>query len=199
MVGPGSVGATVGVRGALPTAEQQSTLADRIRHGEPSAEEEFVCLFRDRIAFLVRMRTHDAGVAPDLTQDILLEVVLALRDGHLRERERLAAFVYGTARNLINNYLRCRSRLAKEEPIDDGHLQSGGQDPMEDVERSALVRRALVALDSTDRHILLLTLVDGLKPGEIAGRLGLTSEVVRARKCRALKKITERVKKLSRR
>ena len=63
----------------------------------------------------------------------------------------------------------------------------------------ALVRRALGILDPTDRRILLMTLVEGLKPGEIGVRLGLTSEVVRARKSRALKKTIDRVKKLSRR
>ena len=61
------------------------------------------------------------------------------------------------------------------------------------------MRRALATLDATDRKILLLTLVEGLKPGEIGARLGLTSEIVRARKSRALKKTIERVKRLSRR
>ena len=60
------------------------------------------------------------------------------------------------------------------------------------------MRRALAVLDSTDRKILLLTLIEGLKPGEIGARLGLTSEVVRTRKSRALKKAAERVKHLSR-
>ena len=198
MVGPGSVGATVGVRGSLPTAEQQSTLADRIRNGEPSAEEELVHLFRDRIGLLVRMRTHDADVARDLTQDILLAVVLALRDGHLRERERLAAFVYGTARNLVNNYLRARNRAPTEDPIDERCCLTAVRDPIEDIDRSALVRRALASLDTTDRQILLLTLVEGLKPGEIACRLRLSPEVVRAHKSRALKKLVDRVEKLSR-
>ena len=33
------------------------------------------------------------------------------------------------------------------------------------------------SLNSTDRKILLLTLVEGLKPGEIGARLALTSEI----------------------
>jgi RNA polymerase sigma-70 factor (ECF subfamily) len=178
--------------------EQQSTLAERIRSREPSAEEELVHLFSDRIAFLVLARTRDREAARDLTQDVMLAVVLALRDGHLREAERLAAFVYGTARNVINNYLRTRSRLPREDPIDAGFHVANIPDPLENTERSAVVRRALSGLDSTDRKILLLTLVEGLKPGEIAVQLGLTAEVVRTRKSRALKKTIERVKKLSR-
>jgi RNA polymerase sigma-70 factor (ECF subfamily) len=53
------------------------------------------------------------------------------------------------------------------------------------------VREELKQLDPTDRRILLLTLVEGLKPAEIADRLGLSAEVVRARKSRAVKKIVE--------
>jgi RNA polymerase sigma factor (sigma-70 family) len=192
-------GRTTACIGELPSPEQQSTLAERIRTGEASAEEELVHLFRDRIAVLVRARTGDHGVSQDLTQEVMLAVVVALRNGQLREPDRLAAFVYGTARNLINNYLRTRSRLPKEDPIDDGHDRAAVADPVENTERIALVRRALGALDAIDRTILLLTLVNGLKPAEIAARIGLTSEVVRARKCRALKKTIERVKKLSRR
>ena len=137
-----------------------------------------------------------------MTGDVIrgLAVVSALRDGHLREAERLAAFVYGTARNLLNNYLRTRFRLPKEDPIDDAlGLASPVHAAAESSERAALVQRALGALEATDRTILRLTLVEGLKPAEIAVRLGLTSEVVRARKSRALKKTTERVNKLSRR
>jgi RNA polymerase sigma-70 factor, ECF subfamily len=179
--------------------QQQSALAERIRSREPAAEEELVRLFSDRVMFLVLARTRDPEAARDVTQDVMLAVVRALREGHLREEERLAAFVYGTARNLINNYLRTRSRLPREDPIDAGLHLASMPDSVENSERVALVRRALGALDSTDRKILLLTLVEGLKPGEIAVRLGLTSEVVRTRKSRALKKTTERVKRLSRR
>lgn len=192
-------GATARTHGDLPTPHQQRSLAERIRTGESSAEDELVHLFQDRIAFLVRMRTHDSGAAQDLTQEVMLAVVLALRDGHLRDPDRLAAFVYGTARNVINNYLRTRTRLPREDLIDDQHHLVSTSDPLEETERSAVVRRALSSLESIDRKILLLTLVNGLKPGEIAARVGLTSEVVRARKSRALKKMIERVKKLSRR
>ena len=48
--------------------------------------------------------------------------------------------------------------------------------------------------ENPDRRVLLLTLVDGLRSGEIAERLGLRADVVRARKARAIKRLTERVK-----
>ena len=177
------------------TNQEQGDLAERIRRREPSAENEFVRLFFDRIACLVLARTRDPEVAREVAQDVMLAVVRALRQGNLRADDRLAAFVYGTARNLINNHLRARSRQPIAEPLDSA-LQVAST-AVEPDERVVLVRRALRTLDPPDRTILLLTLVDGLKPGEIAVRLGLTAEVVRARKSRALKKIIERVKTLS--
>jgi RNA polymerase sigma factor (sigma-70 family) len=65
---------------------------------------------------------------------------------------------------------------------------------VEHAERRQQVRDALKRLARDDRRILLFTLVDGLKPGEIAPRLGLTDEVVRARKSRALKRVIEFVR-----
>ena len=194
-----SGGTAAGASSTLPTAQQQSRLAERIRGHEPSAEEELVRLFGDRVRFLVLARTRDAEVARDLAQDVMLAVVRALRSDHLRDPERLAGFVYGTARNVINNYLRIRSRSPREDPIDAAEHVANATEAVDNGERIALVRRILATLDATDRRILLLTLVEGLKPGEIGARLGLSSEIVRARKSRALKKTIDRVKKLSRR
>jgi RNA polymerase sigma-70 factor (ECF subfamily) len=182
----------------LLTPREQSTLAERIRSREPAAEEELVHLFADRIRFLVFARTGDREIAPDLTQDVMVAVVRALREGHLRDSDRLAAFVYGTARNIINNYRRTRSRLPAEDQLDADLPAASTPDPVEDSERATVVRRALAALDSTDRKILWLTLVEGLKSGEIAVRLGLASDVVRTRKSRATKKMFDSVKRLSR-
>ena len=190
-----SAGATVIER---LSPEQQITLVERVRQRDGPAEEALVQLFSDRIAFLIRTRTRDPEAARDLTQEVLLAAVLALRNGQLREPDRLAAFVYGIARNIINNYLRTRSRLPCEAGVDPEIQPANSSDTFEDTERAALVRSALRVLDRTDRRILLLTLVEGLKPGEIADRLGLTSEVVRTRKSRALKKAIERIKELSR-
>ena len=191
-------GGAGGASPALLTPQQQSRLAERIRRHEPSAEDELVSLFCDRVRFLVLTRTRDPEVARDLAQDVMLAVVRALRSQQLRDPERLAGFVYGTARNVINNYLRTRSRSPKEDPIDAAQHLATAVEPVDNSERIALVRRTLATLDATDRRILLLTLVEGLKPGEIGVRLGLSSEIVRARKSRALKKMIDRVKRLSR-
>ena len=69
---------------ALLTPEQQSTLAEPLRRREAPAEEEFVHLFSNRIALFARTRTGDSEDSRDLTQEVMLAVVHALRNGHLR-------------------------------------------------------------------------------------------------------------------
>jgi RNA polymerase sigma-70 factor (ECF subfamily) len=175
-------------------------MAERIRDGDRSAEDELAREFSDRVRLFVHVRTRDREVARDLGQEIMTHALTALRRGQLRETERLAAFVYGIAKNVVNNYFRRGRDEQRAEPLSP-ELVAANDDPateFENRQRQALVRRALARLNRADRTILLLTLVDGLKPGEIADRLGLTAEVVRVRKSRAVKKVAEEVNDMKR-
>ncbi len=144
------------------------------------------------------VRTRDREAARDLAQDVLLAVLRALRNGNLRVPEKLAAFIHGTARNLINNHIRTRIQQPDVGAVSGDLPVLCAPDPLESAERLSLARQSFERLNATDRKILLMSLVDGLKPGEIAQQLGLASEVVRQRKSRALRKVVERLKKMSR-
>jgi RNA polymerase sigma-70 factor, ECF subfamily len=183
---------------ALPDVRELASLVQRVGGGDQSAEGIVVDLFHEAVRLVALGRTGKPEVARELAQDVLMATIVALRRGGLREYEKLTAFVYGIARNHINNYFRANARQPDEEVLSPQYPGEAAADPVESAERAALVRRALAALSSSDRKILLLTLVDGLKPGEIARRLGLSHEVVRARKSRAIKKIVEYLSKLSR-
>ena len=183
----------------MPEPADQSGLVARLAQGDPAAEGELVEHFTPRIRAMMMARTRDADLARDLTQDTLIALLQALRQGQLREQDRLAAFAHGVARNVCNNFFRTRQR----EPIstelaEDLAVAAPGDDP-EEREKLVLLQQGLAELSEGDRQILQMTLADGLKPGEIAERLGLTSEVVRARKSRAQKRIVAALeKKLSR-
>jgi RNA polymerase sigma-70 factor, ECF subfamily len=175
-----------------------SALAERVRKGDPSAEDELVRIFRARVLVMMCARTREPDAARDLCQDVLIAVLCALRQGQLRDTERIAAFVHGIARNTANNYLRTRRRQSVLDELPEPVAAAVWDDPVESAERRQLVGRALSSVTQEDRRILMLTLAEGLKPGEIAERLGLNDEVVRTRKSRALRKVIERVRDLSR-
>jgi len=179
--------------------EELAALTERIRQRDASAETDLVRLFQKPVFLMLVARTRDPEAARDLTQEVLMAVLTALRNGRLHAAEKLPAFVHGTARNLANNHLRTRGQKPPEVPLDpDFPLAAPAGVKVEEEERSSLVRRAVEQLEPVDRKILLMTLVDGLKPAAIARQLELTPEAVRTRKSRAVKKVIEAVGKLSR-
>jgi RNA polymerase sigma factor (sigma-70 family) len=132
----------------------------------------------------------DPPLAEELVQEVLWAVISALREGRVQQPAHLAAFVWGTARNLLNDRIRMRSRN-KTTSITDGVDFPSPTHQHEEFERNHTAHQAIALLEPHERAVLLLSLVDGLGPDEIAHRLGILPEAVRQRKSRALKKLGE--------
>ena len=81
-------------------------VAARIREGDAAAETELVEQFSDRVRVFIAMRTGDRELARDLSQEVMIHVLTALRRGQLRDAERVGAFVFGITRNVVNNHFR---------------------------------------------------------------------------------------------
>jgi len=172
--------------------EPELSLATRIRAGDGSAENELVNTYRRGVFLIASARTRDREAARDLTQEVFIAVLKALRDGQLREPNKLAAFIQGTARNLINNYIRTRARRSE---CDLDSVEVPSPDPvveLESAERQRLVGQELATFSAADQQILLLSLVDGHSLAEVAQRLKLSHDAVRARKSRMIKKIMKK-------
>jgi RNA polymerase sigma factor (sigma-70 family) len=176
--------------GALPPprAPVPSAIVRRAIDGDSFAEEELVHHFARGLLSHLTRRVGDREDARELTDDVLMAMVRALREGRLRDPERLAGFVYGTARNLVNSYRRMRCGRPRSEPLDPELAAPDRDEPLEHLERIARLRESLDGLGPLERQILLMT-IEGLKPGKIAVRLGLSGDVVRARKSRAMRKL----------
>jgi len=172
-------------------------LAERIRSGEGAADEELANRFHAKAFLMALARTRDREAARDLAQETMLIVLRALREGRLLDPGRLAGYVCGTARNLVREHL--RSKQPRTGPVGPEPLPV--PDPEQEAvqaERQFLVRRVLRSLHGLDRHVLLLTLVDGLAPAEIAERLEIRPDAVRQRKARALQRARALLEEMSR-
>ncbi|HEY7402871.1 MAG TPA: sigma-70 family RNA polymerase sigma factor [Candidatus Angelobacter sp.] len=176
-----------------------ASLVERIRAGESAAEAELYTAYSRGVFLIATVRTRDSEAARDLTQDVFLAVLAAVRAGQLREAEKLPAFIQGTARNLINNFLRSRTHRA-ECDLPDAELLGGDLvDDLELAERRRLVHRELESCAPQDRKLLVWSLLEGHSLADIARRLNLSHEAVRARKSRLVKKIGEKLAGLSHR
>lgn len=170
-------------------------LVERVAQGDRAAEAQLAEYLTPRLRVMMRAKIRDAELSRDLAQDAVIEVLKALRRGQLREPARLIAFVHGVARNVANNYARTRRDDTGHEPLSD--LLAQPLDEADAHERRDLVTRGLAQISQSDREILDMVLVEGLKPGEIAERMGLAPEVVRTRKSRALKRILTALDRLT--
>ena len=176
------------------TATEQAALVERIAGGDRAAEGRVAELFAPAVQAMARARARGAVDAQDVCQDVLLAVITALRQGRLRDSERLGPFVAGVARNVINSYLRQRQSRSTEPLSEAASPVADLRDEMARRERDQTLRTALSEVSASDRQILLLTLVEGLKPGEVATKLSLDAQVVRARKSRALRRVIDRLR-----
>ena len=189
---------------AFPAPPDETTggwaaLARRIALGDAAAEAELAEQFHGRAYALALARLKRKDLAQDLAQDTIMTVLQALRTGQLREFDKLPAFVLGTARNLINNDRRKRGRDSA--PMDDAVDPPADGDPLQTViagEERHLIRAALGRVSAVDRRILVLTLVEGMHPREIAPIVGLPVAMVRTHKSRAIRMIASEVDQLTR-
>jgi RNA polymerase sigma factor (sigma-70 family) len=181
-------------------------LVRAIQAGDAPSEEEFARVFYPHVMALAVSRTRDREAALELTQEILMSVLQALRKGLLREPEKLPAFVVGTARNLINHRFQEMARHPAPvsfDPAVDPSPVAGRpclpqESGIEEEERRSLARQAMAKLKPLDRHILFLILAEGLKPQEVALKVGLKPENVRNRKSRAIKMVQRKMARLIR-
>jgi len=180
-------------------AARWAGLASRVGQGDRAAEAEVAGLFHQRVRLFASVRLHGSDAAVDIAQETILAVIEALRAGRLRAPYNLPGFVLGTARNLVNNHHRKQARAPEvlEDPPDRPD-ETGAQWAGLDRERRGLVRKALGRLNALDRRILLLTLVEGMHPREIAPIVGLKAGVVRTRKARAVKEVAGEIERATR-
>jgi RNA polymerase sigma factor (sigma-70 family) len=171
---------------------EDERLVRALAEGNPEAEREFALRFLPRVRAMLRARLRNSDLATDLVQNVMIESICALRRGQLREPSKLTAFVLAIARNVLYSHFSDvkRSPESLEFPDDLPDLRSVS-DEFEVEQRRVLAMNAIAGLDPADKMILHLTLVDGLKPGVIAQKLGLSPEVVRQRKVRATRRVAE--------
>jgi len=184
--------------------ERWKDLALRLQAGDAASEGELARLFYPHLMAMAASRLSDRETAREIAQDAILAVLSALREGRLREPEKLPAFVVGTGRNLINSCLRRRAQ--RPEPLTLGFDETTIPSPnpgaseslFEKDERRDVVLSALQELKPVDRGILYLTLAEGLNPREIALDMGLKPETIRLRKSRALRRVRRKLEKMKR-
>jgi RNA polymerase sigma-70 factor (ECF subfamily) len=150
----------------------------RIRAGDPGAENELVRRYHRGVAAILRRSGAEVAAAEDLSQEAFALALRKIREGEVRQPERLAGFLSSLARNLaIEHFRRAAARRLSGSPDED--VPSPAASPLEELlsaERATLVRTVLAELPSErDRQILLRFYLAEEDKDKICKDFGLSS------------------------
>jgi RNA polymerase sigma-70 factor, ECF subfamily len=169
-------------------------LARRIAAGDRHAEAVFCRRFAPRIRLLGLKRLRSEAAAADLVQDVLVLALQKLRAGAVREPDRIASFMLGTARTMAIDMTRNsgrRERLLHEFPID---LVPFEESPVEEPNEGRL-QHCLQALPERERSVLVMTFYDDCPADALGTQLGLSSGNVRVIRHRGLQHLRDCLEK----
>ena len=172
----------------------------RITLGNQDAEEELFRRYKDGIAIIIGRIVHNEFATEDLSQETFKISLEKIRDGDVREPERLSGFICGVARNLAIDYVRKMRRLTnQEELIDAEQIRDPQPDQFEQLwrkERAEIVRQVIneIRVDR-DREVLSRYYIAEEDKDQICANLGLTSPQFNSVIFRALKRYKELFKK----
>jgi RNA polymerase sigma factor (sigma-70 family) len=131
-------------------------------------------------ALLLRL-TRNLDATNDLTQEVIIAVILAVRAGRLREPAALAAYVHQVARNQVASQvskpkLTLMDELPDLVPVWNERVQT----PLEAIEADELRMLALAVLaelpTDRDRAVISGYYIDGLSKPELMAKLGLPAD-----------------------
>jgi RNA polymerase sigma-70 factor (ECF subfamily) len=172
--------------------EEDAALVRRIAAAAPkrdaAAEAEVYRRFAPRLRLFGLRHLRNEAAAADLVQDVLIITLEKLRSGVVRDAERLAGFVLGTARQCIVDSRRNtarRERILDTFPIDLPALVDEGSEPL-DTDR---LGECLQGLPERERTVLLMTFYADDSAQTVGTALGISAANVRVVRHRGIERL----------
>lgn len=147
----------------------------------------------------LRAKLGNETEASDVAQDAYVRLCRQRNLEKLRGRER--SYLFTIASNLLKDRHRRRRTAAEPIAFDEAIRfeaidEETPQSLLEDKQRVAGVKRALLGMDPKLRQAFLMRRVRSISYGEIASRLGVSERTVERRMQRALKHLKEELCRL---
>ncbi|PKM80317.1 MAG: RNA polymerase subunit sigma-24, partial [Firmicutes bacterium HGW-Firmicutes-13] len=129
--------------------------------------------------------------AEELTQDTFKRVLPKIQTNKVEE-DKLKAYVFQAARNLLKDLWRRRSRNPKMVNLEEVQNSSPFNGNMEDeYEEKMVITQAMTCLSHDYQNVLTLRIVEGYSVKEAAELMGRTTGAVRSLQHRAVQSLKE--------
>jgi len=179
---------------AADAAGEEAALAARIAAaaGSPdaAAEAAFYRLMAPRVRRYGLRHLRDAHAAGDLMQLVMLRTMEQLREGRVREPQRIVSFVFGMCRMVLMAQRRGESR--RGELLERfGHVLVAEPPPPEPRLDHRRVADCLERLAERERSVIVLSFYDERGADDVASMLGTTPGNVRVIRHRGLARLRD--------
>src|SRR6516164_2048959 len=155
----------------------------RLRSGDPSAEQHFVEYFSALIELKLRHRLRSPSAIEDIRQETFARTWAALRsEGGIHQPERLGPFVNSVCNNVLLEHYRQSSKEAS--PCDDVVMNVADPamsvaDSISNREMREKVRDILKSLSEKDRFLLERVFLNESDKDEVCHHVGVSREYLR--------------------
>jgi RNA polymerase sigma-70 factor (ECF subfamily) len=159
------------------------------RH-DREAEAELFRRMAPRVRLYGLRHLRDSHAADDLTQQVLITTIEALRANRLREPEKLASFVLGTCRMMVLDLRRGARRREQLLERFGADLLAPVQPPMPCLDHKQLAS-CIQSLKERERAVVVMTFYDEQTGADVASFLGVSEANVRVIRHRAIHQLRE--------
>ena len=180
---------------SLNVQDEMSLLA-RARALEDEALAEIHDRYYDAIFRYIVFRVSNQQVAEDLTSEVFVRLLSALRD-HTAPQNTLRGWLYGVAFRVVNDFHRKQYRR-EEVQLNEG-IASNSNNPLETVaERLSWrqLRAAMSELTDAQREVIALRFGQEMPIRDVAQLLGKTEGAVKQLQARAIASLARTLKEI---
>lgn len=176
------------------------TLLERCRQGDELAWEAFVRQYQARVYAVACHYMRHSEEARDVAQEIFVRIYERLDSFH--GDQAFLPWLLRLSRNVCIDHLRRqKARPRATDPVDDDAVPIVSHRPTPEEatvagSARALLYRAMERMNDSDREILMLKEIQGLRVDQIAALLGVPEGTVKSRCNRARLDLAARVRRL---
>lgn len=155
---------------------------ERLRTGDFRTQEHFVAYFSELIQLKLRSRLNSPQAIEDVRQETFTRVFVALRDGKIRQPDRLGAFVNSMCNNVLLEHYRSSSRDDSLDDEEQPEIPAANLDVLGAIANKQMaekIRGILEELPERDRRLLREVFLEERDKDEVCADFSVDREYLR--------------------
>jgi RNA polymerase sigma-70 factor, ECF subfamily len=155
---------------------------ERLQAGDFRTQEHFVAYFSELIQLKLRSRLNSPQAIEDVRQETFTRVFTALRDGKIRQPDRLGAFVNSMCNNVLLEHYRSSSRDDSLDDEEQPEIPAANVDVLGAIANKQMaekIREILEELPERDRRLLREVFLEERDKDEVCAGFGVDREYLR--------------------